>query len=69
MSTGRHSFKHNDAARLIRAVEAAGKRVVGVTLKDGLVTIVVDGASPVAAPTRNDLDTWMEKHEAQTSRD
>ena len=41
MSTGRHSFKHNDAARLIRAVEAAGKKITGITLKHGAVTVLV----------------------------
>jgi hypothetical protein len=42
VSTGRHSFKHNDAARLIRAVEAAGKKVKGVTLSGKTVTVLVD---------------------------
>lgn len=53
MSTGRHSFKHNDVARLIRAVEAAGKTVTSVTLKDGVVTALVDepaGSNAAAAP-------------------
>jgi hypothetical protein len=42
MSTGRHSFKHNDAARLIRATEAAGLKVKGVTLDGGKVTVLID---------------------------
>ena len=56
MSTGRHSFKHNDAARLIRAVEAAGKTVTGVTLRNGEVTVLVDGAQPAAGDSRNEWD-------------
>jgi hypothetical protein len=42
MSTGRHSFKHNDAARLIRATEAAGLKVKGVTLDGSKLTVLVD---------------------------
>jgi hypothetical protein len=57
MSTGRHSFKHNDVARLIRAVEAAGKTVTGLTLKDGAVTMLVDGAQP-AAGDNDKLNPW-----------
>ena len=47
VSTGRHSFKLNDTARLIRATRAAGLKVKGVTLKDGAVTILVDGVQDV----------------------
>jgi hypothetical protein len=57
MSTGRHSFKHNDAARLIRAVEAAGKKITGVTLRDGAVTVLVEGVQPAAG---NDKNPWDE---------
>jgi hypothetical protein len=46
MSTGRHSFKHNDAVRLIRVAEAAGKKIAALTLHNGVVTVVVDGALP-----------------------
>jgi hypothetical protein len=42
MPTGRHSFKHNDAARLIRAAMAAGLAVKGVRLKDGAVTVLIE---------------------------
>ena len=57
MSTGRHSFKHNDAARLIRAVEAAGKKITSVTLEDGKVTVLVDGAPP-AAGDNGKVNPW-----------
>ena len=57
MSTGRHSFKHNDAKRLIRAAEAAGKTVTGVILKDGAVTVLVDGAQP-AAGDNDKVNPW-----------
>ena len=42
MSTGRHSFKHSDAARLIRAAEAAGKKVKGISLEGKRITVLVD---------------------------
>src|SRR5262245_30490540 len=58
MSTGRHSFKHKDAARLIRAVEAAGKTITGVTLKDGAVTVAVDAAQPAIDNTN--ANSWDE---------
>jgi hypothetical protein len=45
MSTGRHSFKHNDAARLIRATAAAGLKVKGVTLNGRAITVLVDDAT------------------------
>jgi hypothetical protein len=56
MSKGFHSFRHNDAARLIRATEAAGKKVKGVTLKDGVVRIEVDDAAAGEATKANPLD-------------
>ena len=64
MSTGRHSFKHNDAARLIRAVEAAGKTVTGVILKDGAVTVLVDGDSSSAPKRDDEVETWIERQHA-----
>jgi hypothetical protein len=45
MSAGRHSFRHNDAARLIRAAEAAGKKVKGISLEGKRVTVIVDDAA------------------------
>ena len=66
MSTGRHSFKHNDAKRLIRAAEAAGKTVTGVALnKDGVVTVLVDGDSSSAPKRDDEVETWIEKHANQ----
>jgi hypothetical protein len=51
MSTGKHTFKHTEAARLIRATRAAGVKVTHVTLKDGVVRIEVDdGAAAPAEP-------------------
>ena len=65
MSTGRHSFKHNDAKRLIRAAEAAGKTVTGVTLnKDGAVTVLVDGVSSSAPKRDDEVETWIERQHA-----
>jgi hypothetical protein len=61
MSAGRHSFKHNDAARLVRAVEAAGKKVSGVRLdRSGAVTVLIDDKPDAAASS--ELDGWLEKH-------
>jgi hypothetical protein len=57
MSTGRHSFKHNDAARLIRASEAAGLKVKAVTLDGNRVTVLVDDGN---ASTDNTTNPWDE---------
>jgi hypothetical protein len=57
MSTGRHAFKHNDAARIIRATEAAGLKVKGVTLDGNRVTVLVDDGS---ASTDNTTNPWDE---------
>jgi hypothetical protein len=57
MSTGRHSFKHNDAARLIRATESAGLKVKGVTLDGGKVTVLVGDGN---ASTDNTTNPWDE---------
>ena len=56
MSTGRHAFKHNDCARLIRAVEAAGKKVRGVTLTGKSVTVLIDDE----AMTKTAANPWDE---------
>jgi hypothetical protein len=68
MSAGRHSFKQNDAARLIRAAQTAGMKVTSMTLKDGTVTVLLDGEQPATGPTKNDLDTWMATHEDKAPR-
>ena len=55
MPSGRTSFKHNDAARLIRATKAAGCAVKGVTLKNGVVTVLVEeGATGAERAEPND---------------
>jgi hypothetical protein len=64
MSTGRHSFKHNDAARLIRAVEAAGKKITGVTLRNGEVTVLVDSDSSSGPKRDDEVETWIERQHA-----
>jgi hypothetical protein len=57
VSTGRHSFKLNDTARLIRATRAAGLKVKGVTLNGSTVTILVGGAQDaVGSDKANPLD-------------
>jgi hypothetical protein len=58
VSTGRHSFKLNDTARLIRATVAAGLKVKGVTLNGSTVTILVDGAQDAAGSDR--ANPWDE---------
>jgi len=65
MSTGRHSFKHNDAARLIRAIEAAGKTIKSVTLNEGKVTVTV-GQQQASESIKgdDDVESWMKKHHA-----
>lgn len=56
MSTGRHSFKFTDLTRAVRALEGAGKKITGVTLKNGMVTVLVDGAQPAAGENQNEWD-------------
>jgi hypothetical protein len=57
MATGRHSFKHNDMARAIRATRAAGLTVKSVTLNKGAITLLVSDAPPAGdASAPNDWD-------------
>jgi len=64
MSTGRHSFKHNDARRLIRAVESAGKKVKGVTLSGNTITVLLegDGGGGFGAAD-NEVENWLSKQQ------
>jgi hypothetical protein len=65
MSTGRHAFRHNDAARLLRATAAAGLKVTGVTLDAGKVTVLVEDAAQTAINASDDkVENWMKKHNA-----
>lgn len=64
MSTGRHTFRLNDTARLIRATEAAGKKVKSVSLEGKRVTVLVDeAAAPDAQP--NPLDRVLKDAQDQ----
>jgi hypothetical protein len=56
VSKGRHSFKLNDAARLMRAVEEAGLKVKGVMLKGETLTVLVDG--PKATKNDDNPNPW-----------
>jgi hypothetical protein len=56
MSTSRHSFKHNDAARLIRAAEAAGKKVKGMSLEGKRVTLQFDDDTKAKAEANDWAD-------------
>jgi hypothetical protein len=64
MSAGRHSFKLNDAARLvtatIRATTAAGLKVKAVTMRDGKPYVEIDD-TPAAAPAPRDPPNPWEK--------
>jgi hypothetical protein len=60
MSTGRHTFKGTEAARLIRAATAAGLKVKGVTLRDGKPYIEVDQEDAPAVDA-NPFDAEAEK--------
>ena len=62
MPTGRHSFKHNDMARAIRATKAAGLTVKSVTLDKGKITLLVDEALPAGddASEPNPLDRVLD---------
>jgi hypothetical protein len=67
MPSGRTSFKHNDAARLIRATKAAGCAVKGVTLKDGVVTVLVEegAAGAERAATDREFEEFVARHETR----
>jgi hypothetical protein len=56
VSKGRHSFNFDDAARLMRAVDQAGLKVKGVTLKGETVTVLVDG--PKATKNDDNPNPW-----------
>jgi hypothetical protein len=60
MSTGRHTFKHTEATRLIRATEAAGLKVKGVTIKDGKPYCVIEHDAP-DTDANNPFDAEAEK--------
>jgi hypothetical protein len=60
VSTGRHSFKLNDTARLIRATVAAGLKIKGVTLNGSTVTILVDGAQDAGSDKANPWDEALD---------
>jgi hypothetical protein len=66
VSTGRHSFKLNDTARLIRATVAAGLKVKGVTLNGSTVTILVDGAQDALGGDK--ANPWDEVLEDDTDK-
>ena len=68
MSTGRHSFKHSDAARLIRAAEAAGKKVKGMSLEGKRVTLQFDDETPAAAPAPRDPPNPWEQNDDAAAR-
>jgi hypothetical protein len=66
MSTGRHSFRHNDLARALRATKAAGLKVKGVTLRDGKPYVEIDDA-PAATPVpRDPPNPWEKDDDAPT---
>jgi hypothetical protein len=58
MATGRHSFKHNDMARAIRATKAAGLTVKSVTLDNGKITLLVGDEPPPAAGEDGNPNPW-----------
>jgi hypothetical protein len=68
MSTGPQRFKLSETKRLLRAAQAMGLKIKGLTLNDaGKPTILVDDGEPAK---NNELDTWIEKkHANQTTRD
>jgi hypothetical protein len=59
MSSGPHSFKHRDAARLIRATTPAGLTVKGVSLDGGKITLMVGDATQ-RANTDDECNPWDE---------
>jgi hypothetical protein len=59
VSTGKHSFRGTDAARLIRATTAAGLNIKGVTLDKGTVRLDVESA-PGADAGKNPWDEVLQ---------
>jgi hypothetical protein len=53
------AFRQSDVTKTLKAVIAAGLRVVGVKVGDGKIEVVT-GEAPVEDSTP--LDTWMTKH-------
>jgi hypothetical protein len=67
MSLGRHSFKLNDAARLVRALKAAGLSILRVELDDGKVIAVTDSEAAAGAdrcPDQKSLRNWKRTQRA-----
>jgi hypothetical protein len=59
MSTGRHTFKHTDARRLVLAARDAGLKVRGLTLdRDGNITVLADDSE---APSGDDNSNPWDK--------
>jgi hypothetical protein len=66
MSSGKHTFKHTDATRLIRATIAAGLKVRHVMLQDGAIRVEFDDGS--AAPAEpNDWAGVLEDAEERSA--
>ena len=63
MSTGRHSFKLNDAARFMRAVKAAGLEAASFVLdpKSGKITVVVKSGG---GESNDEVENWVKKQHA-----
>jgi hypothetical protein len=67
MSLGRHSFKLNDATRLVRALKAAGLSILRVELDNGKVIAVTDseaaaGRKPGDEVPGDEVEDWVSKH-------
>jgi hypothetical protein len=67
MSTGRHAFKHNDAARLIRAAKAAGLKVASVELVGDKVRVLV-GEAPPESKSEQPPNSWDKIIDAQDQK-
>ena len=69
MSLGRHSFKLNDAARLVRALKAAGLSILRVELDNGKVIAVTDseaaGRKPGEEVPGDEVEDWVSKQHAR----
>lgn len=67
MPSAKVSFKHTEAARLMRAAKAAGFRVTNITLDAGKVTLAVDDTDAASDPEQlnNPLDRVLDHAESQ----
>ncbi len=68
MPSAPQSFKKNDMARMVRAAQAAGLRITGVTLEGAAGRVVLQvGAAPQPDGGEQQQNEWDEAYGPKTS--